>query len=91
MERKKSMTKFIENLYHLLEQNGITKTQFLTKFHLGKNTISTWANNDTIPNGKILIKISDYFNVSLDYLLGRTDDPILHKGREHKKENGGHE
>ena len=28
----------------------------------------------TIPNGEILMKIADYFHVSVDYLLGRTDE-----------------
>lgn len=76
------MTKFIENLYYLLECNGISKTQFLMELHLGKNTISNWTNHDTIPNGKTLIKIADYLNISLDYLVGRTDEPKLHKKSE---------
>ena len=28
-----------------------------------------------IPNGETLVKIADYFGVSIDYLLGRTDEP----------------
>ena len=31
------------------------------------------------PNSAVLIKIADYFNVSVDYLLGRTDDPDIRK------------
>lgn len=73
------MIKFIENIHYLLECNGISKTQFLKEIRLGKNSISNWDNCNTIPNGKTLIAIADYFDVSLDYLVGRTDDPILHK------------
>ena len=35
--------------------------------------------NGAIPNGEILLKIADYFNVSIDYLMGRTDNPDSHK------------
>ena len=76
------MKKFIDNIDYLLRCNTVSKTQFLAELHLGKNSISNWDNYDTIPNGKTLIKIADYFNVSLDYLVGRTDDPILHKKAE---------
>lgn len=30
------------------------------------------------PNADIIIKLADYFNVSTDYLLGRSDDPEKH-------------
>lgn len=30
-----------------------------------------------IPNGESLKKVADYFNVSTDYLLGRTDNPYV--------------
>lgn len=36
--------------------------------------VSKWKEG-TIPNGEILMKIADYFNVSVDYLLGRIDEP----------------
>lgn len=67
------MSKFIENLLSLLEKRGITKTQFLTELNLGKNAISTWASNETLPNGNTLIKIADYLNISLDRLVGRAE------------------
>ena len=34
--------------------------------------------NIVIPTS-ILIKLADYYDVSVDYLLGRTDDPIMNK------------
>ena len=76
------MTRFIEKIYYLLEYNGISQAKFLTKLRLGKNSINYWENRDTMPNGKTLIKIADYFDISIDYLVGRTDDPILHKKSE---------
>lgn len=36
--------------------------------------IANWKAG-SIPNGETLMKIADYFHVSVDYLLGRTDEP----------------
>ena len=36
-------------------------------------TISKWKSG-TIPNGETLVRIADYFGVSIDYLLGRKDE-----------------
>ncbi len=67
------MEKFIENLYYLLECSHISKTQFLKELHLGKNAISNWRKRDSLPNGNTLVAIADYFDVSLDYLVGRSE------------------
>jgi len=37
--------------------------------------VSKWKEG-TIPNGEILMKIADYFHVSVDYLLGREENPV---------------
>lgn len=64
---------FIERLNTLMKQKNISKA-FLTKeLHIGKNQIKYWEDNNTIPDGTTLLKISDYFDVSVDYLLGKTD------------------
>jgi len=36
--------------------------------------VSKWKEG-TIPNGEVLMKIADYFHVSVDYLLGREESP----------------
>ena len=41
--------------------------------------IATKWKNGSIPKGDILVKIADYFDCSVDYLLGRTDNPNSHK------------
>lgn len=40
---------------------------------LGKNSITRWDENK--PSVDRVQKVADYFGVSVDYLLGRTDDP----------------
>ena len=41
--------------------------------------ITKWKQGG-IPNGETLAKIADYLDCSVDYLLGRTDNPHSHKG-----------
>jgi len=42
---------------------------------LDKSSFFNWERRGTIPSGDVVAKIADYFHVSTDYLLGRTDDP----------------
>ena len=42
---------------------------------LSSATATNWKTSGRVPNGETLAKIADYFNCSVDYLLGRTDAP----------------
>lgn len=64
------MTAFLENLLSLLRKKGISKNKMLTDLNLGKNSFVNWEKRGTIPGGDTLNKIAEYFNVSIDYLLG---------------------
>lgn len=46
---------------------------------LNQNTISRYENEERQADYDTLIRIADYFDVSLDYLLGRTDNPEINK------------
>jgi len=43
------------------------------------NAVATGWKNGSIPGGEALIKIADYFDCSVDYLLGRTDNPEINR------------
>lgn len=66
---------FYETLYKLMKENHLTSKQLSESLKIGKNQIKYWKDNGNIPSGDTLIALSDYFDVSIDYLLGRTDDP----------------
>lgn len=66
------MTAF-DRLKELCDTQGISINKLEEKIGLGKNTLYSWKKNT--PKGSNLIKVADYFNVSTDYLLGRTDEP----------------
>lgn len=65
---------FIEILLKLINERGITKTKFLNDVGLNKSCILNWQQRGTIPNGEVLTLIANYFDVSTDYLLGKTDE-----------------
>lgn len=44
-----------------------------------RGTIGNFENGNKKPSLDMLIKLAIFFDVSIDYLVGRTDDPILHQ------------
>lgn len=46
---------------------------------MNQNSISRYETGEREADYKTLIAIADYFNVSIDYLLGRTNDPTFHR------------
>lgn len=46
-----------------------TQVQLAQKLHVSKQTVSNWENNNILPSIELLIRISNLFSVSTDYLL----------------------
>lgn len=66
---------FTQIVEKLIKDRGITKSKMLKDLKLGVGTFATWESRGTIPGGEIIAKLADYFCVSTDYLLGKTDEP----------------
>lgn len=64
---------FIERLKELMQGKSVSKQDLTQYLHIGKNQIKYWEDNGNIPDGTTLIKIADYFGVSVDYLLGKAE------------------
>ena len=64
---------FISRIELLLAEKGIQKKTFLAELGLSKNSFVNWRDRGNVPSGATLQKIADYFGVSLDYLLGKTE------------------
>ncbi len=47
--------------------------------NMSQNTISRYETGERQADYKTLILFADYFNVSIDYLLGRTENPEINK------------
>ena len=71
----KSMFSTFEIVKDLCEKQGISLNTLEDKLKLGKNSLYGLKRNQ--PSAERLQQIADYFNVSTDYLLGRTDNPAI--------------
>jgi len=47
--------------------------------NMNQNSISRYENREREADYATLIRFADYFNVSIDYLLGRTDNPEINR------------
>jgi transcriptional regulator with XRE-family HTH domain len=68
-----------KRLKTLREEKGITTREISKIFKLGKSTISNYENDIRKPDYDILIKLADFYEVTVDYLLGITDERNIYK------------
>ena len=70
------------------KQDEIERIKETTSYFAGKNsdgsersqnTISRYETGEREAGYDMLIRIADYFDISVDYLLERTDDPVWHR------------
>ena len=64
-------------LKELRKSRGITQVRLSIELNMSQNTVSRYESGKREAGYKELIAIADYFNVSIDYLLGRTDIPEM--------------
>ena len=62
-------------LKQLRTERGLLQADIGGYLGKGQNTISYYENGKREPSIEELKRIADYFNVSVDYLLGLTDNP----------------
>ena len=60
-------------LKELRRARGISQLKLALDLNMNQNTVSRYENMEREADYETLIKIADYFGVSLDFLLGRTD------------------
>ena len=70
------MSKFPVRLRELLKKRELLNKDFAKIMRVEPATISNWEKGNRFPKDDTLIKIADYFDCSIDYLLGRTDDNL---------------
>ena len=66
-------------LKEIRKSRGISQVKLAMDLNTSQNTISRYETGEREPGITELVRIADYFNISVDYLLGRTDDPVLHQ------------
>lgn len=65
--------KFPTRLRTLREEKGVSQAVLAQKLGISKSTLGLWETGDTLPDAKSLYDLADYFDVSTDYLLCRTE------------------
>lgn len=73
------MDKFGKTLKKLRENNNISAAKFSEDLSIHRGTLSNWETGRRTPDSQTLLKIAEYFNVTVDYLLcnDNTDDTDL--------------
>ena len=66
-------------LKFLRKKRKISQLKLAMDLYMNQNSISRYENEERQADYKTLIKFADYFNVSIDYLLERTDNPTFFK------------
>ena len=66
-------------LKEIRKAKGISQLKLAMDLNTNQNTISRYETGEREPGIVELIKIADYFNVSIDYLLERTNNPAINK------------
>ncbi|MBQ8746289.1 MAG: helix-turn-helix transcriptional regulator [Clostridia bacterium] len=61
-------------LKKLRKERGVSQIKLALDLHMNQNSISRYENMEREADYETLVKFADYFDVSLDYLLGRTDE-----------------
>ncbi|HII4461556.1 helix-turn-helix domain-containing protein [Clostridium perfringens] len=65
---------FYKRLRQLRESKELSQKDLADILKVGPSTVSMWEQGKRIPDSDMLIILANYFNVSIDYLLGRTND-----------------
>jgi transcriptional regulator with XRE-family HTH domain len=64
-------------LKELRQARHITQLKLALDLNMSQNTVSRYETQEREPGITELIKIADYFHVSVDYLLERTENPEI--------------
>lgn len=71
-----------KRLVELRKKKGMTQEEVAKKIHLTRSTYAQYEVDRRVPEYATLQKLADFFEVSIDYIVGRTDIPnkVLSEG-----------
>lgn len=67
----------LKNLRKLRTEKNISQQQLAAIINVSQQSVNKYENHETEPNLATLIMLADFFDTSIDYIIGRTD--IRHK------------
>ena len=69
----------MQRLKTIREKSGISQLKLAMDLGLTQNSVSRYESGAREADYKTLVALADYFNVSIDYLLERTDKPAVNR------------
>lgn len=66
------------NLKILRAQHGMSQAELANALKIKQNTLSNYENGTTQPEISLILKIADFFNCSVDYLLGHQANNVIY-------------
>lgn len=72
----KEMT--LNKLRNLREDRDLTQEQMAKVLHVAQRTYSRYESGERNPSIEVLMELSDYLDISIDYIAGATNDPNRH-------------
>lgn len=76
-----------EKLYKLRKKSGLSQEQLAEQLNVSRQAISKWESGAAVPESEKLIIISEYFKVSVDYLLKDVDEEEQKRQENKESEN----
>jgi len=73
------MPDIADRLKELRKQRGLTQKQVYTGIGMAEKNYQSLEYRSYRPSHDTIIKLADFYDVSADYLLGRTDNPEMNK------------
>lgn len=68
-----------KNLRAIREDRDVKQKEIAKYLSVSQNTYSQYETGIISLTAEVLIKLADYYNVSIDYLVDRTDNPTMQK------------
>jgi transcriptional regulator with XRE-family HTH domain len=63
----------LKNLRYLREKRGLSQAQFARAIGISQQSVCKYENQTTVPGVEMLTQIADFFDTSIDFLVGNTD------------------
>jgi len=73
------MPTFGERLKQLRQEKSLTINESANQFGIQYRSYQRYESNNSTPKYELLIQIADYYNVSLDWLTGRSNERDIQK------------
>ena len=67
----------LKNLRMLRQRAGLSQKQFADMINVSQQSINKYENHEVEPTLETLCLVADYFNTTIDFIVGRTDIEIM--------------